>query len=178
MYRHSLDTTGKCSEDGSYAEQLFVKKFYERFKTEPIKTKKEDDKYKHIDYTFSIKDKNGVLHEASCDVKYPKKIRREDKEVSKDFTWVEFVSKGHPGWMYGEQKYIAFLLPDYQTFLMVSRERLLTVCNALVSQEFVLRPDEAFHKLYCRPQLTLGLADVMSLISYDELKTCSGNWEL
>lgn len=178
MYQHEFDVTGKCSEDGFWAEQLFEKKFFERFRVKPIKSKKNDDKYKHIDYTFSILDKNGKIHTSSCDVKYPKRIRREDKEVSKEFTWIEFCSNGHPGWIYGQQKYIAFLLPDYQTFLMVDREKLLLTLKALVSQEIVLNQNEAFHKLFCRPNRNLGLTDTMTLVSYDDLKACGGNWEL
>lgn len=178
MYRHSLDLTGNAAEEGDFAQQLFVQKFKERFGVEPTKTSLEEDRLEHKDYKFALRDNKGVIHSSHCDVKAPKRIRREDTEASKDFTWVEFMSKGFPGWIYGKQDWIAFLLPDWQTFLMVKREKLLAVCNALVMQRFVLNSDEAYHKLYCRPETTLGMIDVLSLISYDEIKACEGNWIL
>lgn len=171
MYHHDLDSDNSCTINGEFAEKFFVERFKERFGVEPVKAQEQQDKH-HIDYFCKVKN-----HEMTCDVKYPKKIRREDNEVSNDFTWIELCSKGFPGWVFGKQDYIAFLLPNCREFLMVPRKKLEEYCRNSIITEVVLQQDQAYHKVYVRVNTKLEV-DAVTLMSYKELEQIEKTWRM
>lgn len=171
MYVYSEDVKQTCAINGTYAEELFVKTYLQKFGNEPKKTTVDEDRYNHQDYRF-ILGSNTV----TCDVKYPKKISRHDQTFSSEYLWVEYQTKGYTGWLFGKQDYLAFLMPDLKTFKLVKREELVAVCNQLVQKlSPVFYPDEALYKMYHRHNRFDYGDDLLSLIKYEDLDKCPSN---
>ncbi len=141
MYRNRHDKTGAASIDGERAAQNFERIFTKRFKVRPRKATERQDKEDHIDYFMEIPAKDGV-HKATVDVKSWKH--------SQDYVYIEFVSYGKLGWLYGKADYIGFESPDMQSFMMVKRTDLIDlVCRKCIC--YFTRDRELFdYNLYIR----------------------------
>ena len=171
MYVYTEDKGQVCSINGHYAEDLFVESYNKKFGNKPIKTSVNEDRYKHQDFKFKLND-----NLVTCDVKYPKKISRQDTTFSDKYLWVEFITKGYPGWLLGEQDYLAFLMPDLKTFKLVKREELFQVCVRLVNlYEHVHDTSDALYKIYHRSNRFGYGDDMLSLIKYEDLNKCPSN---
>lgn len=155
-YKNEFDKDGKSIEDGKRAENNFVRLFKKKFGVEPIKTPENQDKYDHIDYIMKI-----GSHEATVDVKSWKK---NDKYV-----WVEFVSYGKLGWLYGKADYIAFENPDEQSFIVIDRKHLVAYVKCLCCVEFTNNKDEAVCKIYVRYKKDSNLYDCATKIPREYL---------
>ena len=80
-----------------------------------------EDKNKHIDVVCSHGNTS-----VTFDVKEQKKIHRYDDNPSDIYTWVELQNNyGGKGWLYGEEKYLAF--EKGNTFIIVDRNKLLNL---------------------------------------------------
>ena len=171
MYTYSEDKGQVCSINGHYAEDLFVKTYNDKFGNKPIKTSVDEDRYKHQDYKFVWNNTN-----VTCDVKYPKKVSRQDTTFSSEYLWVEYITKGYPGWLFGEQDYLAFLMPDLNTFKLVKRDELFNICSSLVNiYDHVYDTSQALYKIYRRSNRFGYKDDMLSLIKYSDLDKCPSN---
>lgn len=163
VYCHKKDKTKRTGYDGAYAQDLFVSSV-RKMGFNVYNTSLSENKYLHKDY---IIEQNGL--KISTDVKYPKRISRYDTKPSSEWLWVEFVgTKGYPGWLYGKEDTISFLMPDFKNFMMVNRNELKDLCEKICSNEFVSNTTEAYYKRYTRTRT--GEQDVISLIRYDDIK--------
>lgn len=136
-YRNEFDKSGRSADDGKRAEANFVRIFTKRFGVEPVKTHEHVDKYDHIDFWLRVKG-----HKSSVDVKSWKQ--------EPDNIWVEFVSYGRLGWLYGKAEYIAFETPDQESFIMVKRESLVSLVKTACVVEFTNNKDESLFRPYVR----------------------------
>lgn len=171
MYVYPEDKGQVCSTKGHYAEDLFVKTYNEKFGNKPVKTSVDEDRYYHQDFKFKLNNQN-----LTCDVKYPKKITRHDTKVSDKYIWIEFITKGYPGWLFGKQDYLAFLMPDFKTFKLVKRDELFQVCCQLVDIHTVVTDiRDALYKIYRRSNRFGYKHDMISLIKYEDLDRCPSN---
>ena len=171
MYVYSEDKGKICSINGHYAEDLFVESYDKNFGIKPIKTSVNEDRYNHQDFKFIL---NNTQY--TCDVKYPKKISRQDTTFSSEYLWVEYITKGFPGWLFGKQDYLAFLMPDLKTFKLVKTNELFNVCSKLVNlHEQVYDTSQALYKLYRRSNRFGYKDDMLSLIKYEDLDKCPSN---
>ena len=115
-YKNEFDKTGRSIKDGRRAEDNFVRIFTRRFSVAPIPATEKQNKQDHIDFFMEIPAKDGI-HRATVDVKSWKR--------DNTYVWVEFVSYGKLGWLYGKADYIGFELPTEDGFVMVKRTALI-----------------------------------------------------
>lgn len=166
IYRHRQDRTGEAAIIGDWAQRLF----YESFTAQGFNVQKGNlgqDKYEHTDF---IIEKGGL--KLTTDVKAPKKITRQDKYPSMDWTWVEFVgTTGYPGWLYGPQDTVSMLLPDKTRFMVVNTKELAKMAEQKTSPEFVNRPTDAYYKLYNRSKFG-NSKDILTLVKYSDIQNC------
>ena len=169
--RHPWDTDGSAFSVGKTAEEDFANAFHKRFGIYPVRTFEMRDKYDHIDYEARVAGKV-----VTFDVKAPKKINRHDEQCSGEFVWVEFVSKGFLGWLYGKADFVAFQQPD-KSFICVKRTALLEYCEEHCSTHFVTSTANAEFNLYvrCSPNES---QDIMTLIRTEYLKLLPKTWFL
>lgn len=156
-YKNEYDKDGVDIADGKRAEANFSRLFKQRFGVDPIKSQKEYDKHNHIDFFMLV---NG--HQASVDVKSWK--------GEKDFVWVELVSYGKLGWLYGDADYIAFENPDEKGFTMVKRENLMYLIKCTCVPEFTTDVRDSAYRMYVRQKGVTGNFDVVTKIARNLLE--------
>jgi hypothetical protein len=116
-----------------------------------IKSSKQDDMYKHID--FYVTTDNG---EMSVDVKHSSDV---------ECIWVELKNvRGAIGWLYGEATHICFDVPLINKLVMVERLDLQRYIHENCQKVFVPKA-EAYLKLYTRQ----GRSDIITSISIIDL---------
>lgn len=166
MYVNQFDKGGIKSAEGNRAEQNFADLFKERFGVEPIKATADENRFLHIDYWMMVGNRK-----ASVDVKSWK--------YEKDNVWVEFVSYGRLGWIYGGADYIGFETPDMENFIMVKREELEEYVRKKCSITFVDNKEKAVYNLYVRVKENNGVMwfDCVTLIPRNDLYGLS-HWML
>lgn len=166
MYVNQFDKGGKRGIDGDRAEKNFERIYKERFGVAPIRATKEENRKLHIDYHMSVKARH-----ATVDVKSWK--------YEKDNVWVEFVSYGRLGWIYGGADYIGFETPDMENFIMVKREELEEYVRKKCSIIFVDNKEKAVYNLYVRVKENNGVMwfDCVTLIPRNDLYGLS-HWML
>jgi hypothetical protein len=119
------------STNGTIVENEFIE-LKEFDNLEKFHSTEQEDKLEHWDW-----DINGIKY----DVKSQKKRKRCDDSVSNEHTYVEFVTYGHRGWIYGKADKIAFEFCD--SFIIVDRERLLKlVSDNMTNADVFDRPME------------------------------------
>ncbi len=141
MWRNDFDKSGKSSEDGERAQLNFERLFENRFGVKPIRATKKDDMYKHIDYYMEIMGKDRK-HKASVDIKSWKH--------EKENVWIELVSYGKLGWLYGEADYIGFELPTLDGFIMVKRKELVKLVKKECFAYFTRDKKDVLYNMYIR----------------------------
>ncbi len=150
-YRNKFDRTGRCSEQGFKAEDVFKENIDSFFETEIIKAKFQDE-LKHIDF--------------HCDVSF-----KVDVKSLKDKTtiWIEFKNvQGKQGWLYGDCTHFAFERP--KGFILVKRDDLIALCDKLVDKTITVdNAKDSLYKLYSRTKW--GRHDLLTtLLPSDLLK--------
>lgn len=140
-YRNEFDKSGKSIEDGSRAERNFERIFKAKFGVAPRHANKHQNRIEHIDFFMEIPAKDGT-HRASVDVKSWK----HDNE----FVWVEFVSYGNLGWLYGKADFIGFELPSEDGFIMVKRTALVEFIKRNCQALFTRDKSQAKYNMYVR----------------------------
>jgi len=115
------------------------------------------EQYKHIDW---------VCLAGSIDVKALKSKRRGTAK-DEDTIWVEFKNNvGKPGWLYGEQDFVAF--EGLQDYIIVRTGLLRRLAEKLCNTtELVDSPREALYKGYSRRNRD----DLISIIKRSDLLT-------
>ena len=157
-YRNSFDYTGQNQTSGEKAEDLFEN----LAKSKGLKTKKANlqQQFAHIDFILTDKKNNTHL----IDVKARKKISRNSSEFSDDLVWIEFKNtSGNDGWLYGSADFIAFEREN--DFVIVPRKNLITLCESIVTKEFVNKSADALYKKYTRS----GRKDELSIIKMSDI---------
>lgn len=159
MYQNKHDTTGQNSIDGFNGEELFRKLAEAQGYVVVDATKTEQ--FAHIDFWL---EKDGNRWPFDC--KARKKIRREDKDFSDEFCWLEFVSvNGSVGWLRGKAAQIAFEREN--DFLIIDRKLLLELAERIVDFNAVVdRPHKALRKVYRR----FKRKDQISYIEFAEIE--------
>lgn len=172
---HELDVEGKAYTDGERAEKSFANRFFDKFGIYPMRTDEYRDKYEHIDYEARLRG-----HIGTWDVKSIKRWERNDSDYMYDKVWVEFVSKGYLGWLYGKADWVAFELEKDGRFICVKREELLEYCEEHCRARCVVNARDAMWNLYVRRYVNdkgEKVYDMMSLIDRDALFLLE-NWIL
>ena len=136
-YVNEFDIDKVDITDGRRAEANFVALFKNKFGVEPIKSPDFVDKCNHIDFYMQVKN-----HRASVDVKSWKN--------DPDYVWIEFISYGRLGWLYGQADYIGFETPNEKNFIMVNRKKLIEFVMKNVIVDFITDKNLALYKLYIR----------------------------
>lgn len=115
IYIHAQDRDCSAGILGKRSEDRFMEKILSHgWYCEEASL--DDNKYKHTDFYISINGKKWV----SVDVKAKKKMFRGGVEQD-SLIWIELVNGyNYNGWIFGDQKYIAFELDD--GFHLVSRK--------------------------------------------------------
>lgn len=134
---NQFDKGGKRGIDGDRAEKNFERIYKERFGVAPIRATKEENRKLHIDYHMSVKARH-----ATVDVK---SWKNEEENV-----WVEFVSWGNLGWVYGCADFIGFETPDMENFIMVRREDLEKHVCEVCRVNFTKDKTQAMYNLLLR----------------------------
>ena len=172
VYQNKYDKTGTCAEDGKRAEKNFERLYQQRFGILPKKASSYDDKEKHIDYYMDLNTSKG-FGRFSVDVKSWKKCE--------NGVFVEFVSYGKLGWIYGEADFIGFESPDMKSFKMVKRTALLDYVKEHCVVDFYSGRDIDFWRIHVRLKETeikdeetnvriqIGLYDCITKIPRDDL---------
>ena len=128
---------------------------------------KNENTRKHIDIWWT--DKENKTH--SIDVKMPKKTRRSDVEPDNTRTWVELVNKvGNPGWVYGEEKWIAFVREgEFNEVLFTDRAKLAHfVENKVKNSKINTYNSGVAYELYSRA--AWGDHDVMTIVPFEDIE--------
>ena len=136
-YRNEYDKDGVDIDDGKRAEANFVRIFTKRFGVAPIKTSAYVDKHDHIDFYINVGKRR-----SSVDVKSWKK--------DPNYIWIEFISYGKLGWLYGKAEYIAFERPDEQGFIVVKRQKLRELVKRCCVVDFTDIKNESLFRPYVR----------------------------
>lgn len=177
-YKNENDKTGRAAKRGREAEILFAKRFHAKFGIWPIKTDTYRDTFEHVDFDAAIKDEYDEVHTGSWDVK-SLKPRSEKVGYVEKWVWVEFLTYGHLGWLFGKADWIAFLMPCGK-FLCVNRKQLLDYCKATVNHlSFVTDKSKAPYNIYVRWHMKDGkwCQDLMTLIPTRKLFSLE-HWKL
>ena len=140
-YVNEFDKDKVDITDGKRAESNFVRLFKNKFGVEPLRATEFDDKHNHIDFYLIVK-KGDTTHKITTDIKSWKK--------EPEHVWVELVSYGKLGWLYGKADYIGFEMPDEKSFIMVKRVALVSLIKTACVAEFTNNKDEALFRLYVR----------------------------
>lgn len=140
-YKNEFDTTGRSIKDGRRAEDNFVRIFTQRFGVAPIPATEKQNKQDHIDFFMEIPAKDGI-HRATVDVKSWKR--------DNTYVWVEFVSYGKLGWLYGKADYIGFELPTEDGFIMVKRTALIEFIKRHCQVFYTRDKSQAEYNIYVR----------------------------
>jgi len=158
-YQNKHDVSGVNSRDGNNAEELFRQLAENQGYTVTDATKTEQ--FAHIDFWL---EKDG--NRWSFDCKARKKIRREDKDFSDEFCWLEFVSVNNSaGWLRGLARYIVFEREN--DFLIVDRKLLLELAEKIVDFDTIVdRPHKALRKIYRR----FKRKDQISYVEFAEIE--------
>ena len=158
-YRNKFDFSGKCSDDGHNAEDLFVS-IAEKQGWKAVKANRKQQ-LAHIDI-FLTKENYPTR---SLDIKAQKKIKRTDAEVNDDLIWVEFLNvAGRGGWLVGAAEYIAFEREN--DFIIVNRAALWKLCMEKVDQNTrVTQSKHALYKIYQRKDRK----DEISIIKFSDI---------
>lgn len=173
-YQNEFDKTGNAGKDGERAEQNFIRLFYARYGVMPIKATEYENKVLHIDYHMRLLGKDGV-HSASVDVKSWK--HRED------CVFVELVSYGKRGWLYGEATFIGFEDPSEEFFVMVKRTALLEYVKEHCVANFWTGKHTPFYELHLRSKTlnkgdkTIETFDCVTLLPIEDLENIE-HWVL
>jgi hypothetical protein len=139
---------------GRRTEELFVLAC-KSIDYDAVKTPKDIDIYKHIDYYITRPDGS----KTSVDVKGGN---------NSTLIWIEFKNvHGNTGWMYGEAEYIAFEMPELKGFCMIDREELLKLCKEIIQPVFTTK-HECYLKLYQRA----NRKDVLSKLYLSDIQKC------
>ena len=177
---HPSDTTGKAGDHGKRAEMSFADRFYQK---DGVKLKKTDtyrDCVEHVDSDGAITGKDGELHISSWEVKALKRGQRHDEEYLENQIWVEFVTKGNLGWLYGKADWIAFEVEYNGKFVCVNRKQLLEYCEIHCRPPFVISPRQAYYRFYVRKEKNEKgeiTHDIVSLIEKQVIFDLE-HWEL
>lgn len=160
LNKSKFDKNGESMKFGLEVEQKF-KELAENKGFTVLKSSREDDIKKHIDFTMTNK-----IYSKTIDVKGMRKISRSDNEVQDDWLWIEIhgVNKTNKGWLYGGK---ADLI-GFQTktnFILVERLDLLKLIPHLVKKEYVKSPNEAKYMLYKRKDRF----DIITMINIRDL---------
>jgi len=158
-YRNKFDFSGKCSDDGHNAEDLFIS-IAERQGWKAIKADRKQQ-LSHVD-VFLSKENYPTL---SLDIKAQKKIKRTDSNVNDELIWVEFLNvAGNGGWLIGAAEYISF--EREKDFIIVNRAALWRLCMEKVDQNSrVNSSKDALYKIYQRQ----GRKDEISIIKFSDI---------
>jgi len=115
-----------------------------------------EEQYKHIDWHTRI---------GTVDVKAMKKISRSGS-VQSEMIWIEFRNViGRNGWVYGDQDWVAFEMPD--GFIFVRTIQLSELASKLCNtSDMVSTAREALYRGYQRK----GMRDVISMITVNDVK--------
>ena len=150
-------------KDGLIVEDRFVKMFAINYPNTKIRTSTlYEDKNKHIDVICSRGNTT-----VTFDVKEQKKLHRYDDRPSDVYTWVELQNNyGNKGWIYGQEKYIAF--EKNNEFIIVERKKLLNLIlenkqEPIIFENKVLKP----YMQYQRKKY--GNLDISVLTPYEDL---------
>jgi len=160
-YRNKYDFSGKCSEVGETAEDLFQKIAWDKGWSARSATRKEQ--LQHIDFHLY---NDESLKEYKVDVKARKKVKRTDSNINDELIWVEFTNvAGREGWLNGLADYIAFEQEDH--FIIFDRLGILNFCKKKVNfKNRVTQSKDAVYNIYQRS----GRKDEISLIPLNDLK--------
>lgn len=159
-YLDKLDPDGTKRKEGYVVEDMFINLLKSKG-FEVLDYDKKKDIYEHKDIQF--------IHDGqvrSCDVKSPKRLRHSDGEYLNG-TWLEAVGPtGHPGWIYGKEDFVAFLKPDYKTFLCATLEDLqhLWESKNITNRTYMI--ETAWGNWYRRK----NTKEKISLFTYDEIE--------
>jgi len=135
----------------SFREGKIVERRWSAAVPVSVKSSREDDMHKHIDYYIDM-----GTHEYSVDVKgnnAPYEIWLEIKNVI-----------GKNGWLYGDATHIAFDMPEMNGFVLVETKLLREYVSKNVKKEFVNKGN-AYKKLYNRRERK----DVITYITITDL---------
>ena len=158
-YQHAKDVSGKNSRDGKFCEDLFRE--IALSKGLSCREASKNEQFSHIDFFL---EKDGKKWSVDC--KARKRIKREDKEPTDEFCWLEFVSVNNKdGWLKGKADFICFEREN--DFLIVDRKILLELAEKIVDFATVVdRPHKALRKIYRRFQRK----DQISYIEFKEIE--------
>lgn len=158
-YRNQHDHTGKCSQNGERAENLFRTIINNIGGTATPSSLAEQ--FKGIDYHVDLSGR--------VDVKSRGRTRRGDASPDAKRVWLELKNvQGRKGWVYNEADYIAF--EREHRYLVVKRLSLCELIDNLVDMDdIVLSPAECMYNLYSR----VGRKDLLTKVHVDDLLTCS-----
>ena len=142
-----------------YAAEDRFKKFVEEVKNmKVVKSTKEEDMYKHIDFWIQAKPDTKKI---TVDVKSSKKITMGMKD---DFYWIELKNvQGNKGWLYGEADIIAFEFVNH--WVLVDRCKIVKFVEKYIKDEIVENKQQALYKKYSR----VGRKDVLTLVRGQDL---------
>lgn len=158
-YRNQHDHTGKCSQNGERAENLFASLIENVGGIAAPSTLAEQ--FKGIDYHVDLCGR--------VDVKSRGRTRRGDDSPDINKVWLELKNvQGRTGWVYNEADYIAF--ERAEEFLVVKRLSLCDLIENLVDMDdIVLSPSECMYNLYSR----VGRKDLLTRVYVEDIRTCS-----
>ena len=122
---------------GISAEQIFQEVMVKNGKT-ILASSKDENIFKHIDF---------FVNGEGYDVKGEKRMDRKEDDAD-DTIWIESINvKGNKGWLFGEAKYIAFLIKN--EFWIVPRVDLVTYIEKEITCETIF-PIKRYKKWYRR----------------------------
>lgn len=143
---------------GLYEEKLFKQAVEKYKKISCIKSSKEDDIHKHIDFYLG----NGW----KVDVKTHKRVNNSDKDVSNEYVWVELMNvRGNKGWIDGEATHIGFSLTTH--YILVDRVKLRALVKSKIkSNRWTYKDSKPEpYKIYRRK----GLEDKVVLVPIEDI---------
>jgi hypothetical protein len=150
-YKNKFDSTGRCSEQGFKAEDVFKTNVDSFFESEIVKANFQEE-LKHIDF--------------HCDISFKVDVKavKDSKTI-----WIEFKNvQGKKGWLYGDCTHIAFERP--KGFILVKRTDLVTLCDNLVDKSIMVdSAKDSLYKMYSRTKW--GRHDLLTTILPKDLLT-------
>ena len=137
-----------CNANGKKTEDFYAEIVRSRGR-KVVKSNKEDDIYKHIDY---------YVDSMSVDVKGERHL---------NCIWLETINVlGKKGWLLGEADFIVFDIKELHSFCCFKREDLLRFVKENVSETTESKHD--FLKLYSRKKW--GRKDEIVKVKYNHIK--------